>query len=49
MNGFKKFEILEHPSDTGLKVYAGTAEELFEICAEGMFSIICKLEKVKKS
>ncbi|MBM3705393.1 MAG: archease [Actinobacteria bacterium] len=49
MGSFKKYEILEHPSDVGLKVYAGTIGGLFEICAEGMFSIICRLEKVEKS
>ncbi len=41
------FEIIDHPSDTGIKVVAGTAEELFEIAAAGMFSLITRIEKVE--
>ncbi|MFC1513733.1 archease [candidate division KSB1 bacterium] len=36
----KKFEVLDHTADIGLEFSAGTIEELFEIAAIGMFSII---------
>jgi len=41
------FRIVDHPSDTGIIVRAETVERLFEICAKGMFSIICKIEDVR--
>ena len=40
------FKIIEHPADTGIEVYAANIEGLFEIAAEGMFSIICKTKGV---
>jgi SHS2 domain-containing protein len=40
------FNIIEHPADTGIEVYATNIEGLFEIAAEGMFSIICRTEGV---
>jgi SHS2 domain-containing protein len=40
------FKIIEHPADTGIEIYAANVEDLFEIAAEGMFSIICETEGV---
>ena len=40
------FEILDHPSDIGIRAAAETLERLFEICAAGMFSVMCRLENV---
>jgi SHS2 domain-containing protein len=41
------FEIVDHPSDTGIKAWAQSPEKLFEICARAMFSIICNVGNVK--
>jgi len=43
----RKFTIIEHLSDIGIRVYAGSLEELFENAALGMFSIMCDLKTVK--
>jgi SHS2 domain-containing protein len=40
------FTIIEHPSDTGIAVHALSVESLFEIAAEGMFSILCDTKSV---
>ena len=40
------FKIIEHPADTGIAVYAANIEGLFEIAADGMFSIICDTKSV---
>jgi SHS2 domain-containing protein len=40
------FKIIDHPADTGIEIYAANIEGLFEIAAEGMFSIICRTESV---
>jgi len=40
------FKIIEHSADTGIAVYALSIESLFEIAAEGMFSIICDTKSV---
>jgi SHS2 domain-containing protein len=40
------FKIIGHPSDTGIEIHAADIEGLFEIAAEGMFSIICRAESV---
>jgi SHS2 domain-containing protein len=40
------FKIIEHPADTGIEIYAASIESLFEIAAQGMFSIICRTESV---
>jgi SHS2 domain-containing protein len=40
------FKIIEHPADTGIAVYALSVEGLFQIAAEGMFSIICDTKSV---
>jgi len=41
-----RFKIIDHPADTGIEIYAASIESLFEIAAEGMFSIICRAESV---
>jgi SHS2 domain-containing protein len=43
----KKYTYIDHISDTGIKFYGSTLEELFESAAGGMFSIICDLRIVK--
>jgi SHS2 domain-containing protein len=40
------FKIIEHPADTGIEVNAANIEDLFEIAAEGMFSIMCMTKGV---
>ena len=43
----KRFELLSHTADIGIKVKAKTLEELFENAAFGMFSISADLPKIK--
>ena len=45
----KRFEIVEHTADIGVKAYGGTLKELFENTAFGMFNIIADLEGIKTS
>ena len=40
----KSIEHLDHTADLGLKVTAPTVEELFELCANGMFTLILSPE-----
>jgi SHS2 domain-containing protein len=40
------FKIIEHPADTGMAICASSIENLFEVAAEGMFSIICDTKSV---
>lgn len=49
MDKINDFTILEHPSDTGISACSKTLEGLFEACARGMFSIICKIDEVEKT
>ncbi|MDO8427584.1 MAG: archease [Candidatus Diapherotrites archaeon] len=42
-----KFKLLEHGADYGVQGTGKTTENAFEHCAEGMFSIIVDLKKVK--
>ncbi|MCS7232120.1 MAG: archease [Elusimicrobiota bacterium] len=48
----KKFKLIEHTADVGIKVSAKTLKELFENCAYGMYNIICEnfhnIEKKEK-
>jgi SHS2 domain-containing protein len=44
----KKYELIEHTADMGLKAYGGTLAEAFANAAYGMFSIIAELDKVKE-
>lgn len=43
----KKYELLEHTAEIGIKAYGENEKELFENLAEGMFSITADLENVK--
>ena len=43
----KPFEYLEHTADIGVRAYGRTAKEAFENAAQGMFSLITDLERVK--
>jgi SHS2 domain-containing protein len=45
---FKKYEVIDHLSDVKVRVYGTTIKELFENAAEGMFSLVTDLGKVKK-
>lgn len=47
-NNFKKFETLEYISDVKLKVYGKNIKEVFMNAAEGMFSLITDIKKIKK-
>jgi SHS2 domain-containing protein len=43
----KKFEYLEHLSDTGIRFFGDNIEELFENAARGMFSVISDLDSIR--
>jgi SHS2 domain-containing protein len=43
----KRFEYLEHLSDTGIRFYGKNHRELFENAALGMFSVISSIESVQ--
>jgi len=45
----KRYEIVDHTADIGIKVYGKSAEELFINAAYGMFEIIADLEGLKPS
>ncbi|MBM3707261.1 MAG: archease [Actinobacteria bacterium] len=47
MGMLKKFEIIDHPSDIGIRLVTESIEEFFEFSAWGMFSIMCDIERVK--
>ena len=44
----KKYELIEHTSDTGIEAYGGTLAEAFANAAAGMFYIIADTEDVKE-
>jgi SHS2 domain-containing protein len=43
----KRFELIEHTADIGLRAYGKSLEEAFANAAYGMFSIIAELDAVK--
>jgi len=47
MHNSTGFEIIDHPSDIGIRAAAETVEELFESAATGMFSLMTRIENVK--
>jgi SHS2 domain-containing protein len=49
MRNMKKFELIEHTADIGLKACGKTLAEAFANAAYGMFSIIADLEGVKEA
>ncbi len=44
-----KFQQIEHTADVGLKIFGASQKELFQNAAEGLFSIITNLSKVRNS
>jgi SHS2 domain-containing protein len=44
----KRFELIEHTADMGLKAYGKSLEEAFANAAYGMFSIIAGLHEVRE-
>jgi len=44
----KRYEIIEHTADIGLKVFAKTTGELFQNAALGMFYLIADCSKIAK-
>jgi SHS2 domain-containing protein len=47
MDNTPGFEIIDHPSDIGIRAAGRTAEELFEFAATGMFSLMTEIENIK--
>jgi len=43
----KRFELIEHTADAGIKAYGKTKEEMFKNAALGMFDIIANLKNIK--
>jgi len=43
----KRFEVIEHTADIGIKVHGNNVPELFENTALGMFSLLTDLKKIK--
>jgi SHS2 domain-containing protein len=44
----KRFELIEHTADAGLKAYGRTLAEAYANAAYGMFSIIAELDNVEE-
>ncbi len=44
----KRFEVIEHTADIGIRAYGNTLEEAFENAALGMFSLIADLSTVEE-
>jgi SHS2 domain-containing protein len=42
-----RYEEIEHTADVGIRAYGRTLDELFANAAEGMFSLIADLSKVR--
>ncbi len=42
-----RFEEIEHTADVGIRAYGATVDELFAAAAEGLFSLIADLSKVR--
>jgi len=45
----KRFELIEHTADIGLKAFGGTLAEAFANAAYGMFSIMAELDEVRET
>ena len=43
----KRYEQFPHTADIGLRVFGKDLKELFQNAAEALFSVICKIKKVK--
>jgi SHS2 domain-containing protein len=48
MRKIKRFELIEHTADMGLKAYGKNLSEAFANAAYGMFSIIAELDSIKE-
>jgi SHS2 domain-containing protein len=48
MRNIKRYELIEHTADMGLKAYGNNLAEVFANAAYGMFSIIAELDDVKE-
>lgn len=48
MRNMRRFELIEHTADIGIKAYGNNLEEAFANAAYGMFSIIAELNEVKE-
>lgn len=44
---YRRFELIEHTADVGIKAYGKTEEEMFKNAALGMLSIMADPKKVK--
>jgi SHS2 domain-containing protein len=44
----KKFEVVDHTADIGLKVWGKNFSQLLKNAACGMYSLICQVEQVEK-
>jgi SHS2 domain-containing protein len=44
---YKRFQIIEHTADAGIKAYGKTKEEMFKNAALGMFDIMANLKNIK--
>lgn len=42
----KRYKIIEHTADVGIKVYAEDIKQLFEMAALGMFDVITDIKKI---
>lgn len=42
-----RYEEIEHTADVGIRAYGKTLDELFAVAAEGMFSLITDLSRVR--
>ena len=48
MRNLKRFELIEHTADIGVRAYGKTLPEAFANAAYGMFSIMADLEEVRE-
>jgi SHS2 domain-containing protein len=48
MRNAKRFELIEHTADMGLKAYGKNLAEAFTNAAYGMFSIIAEMDEIKE-
>lgn len=44
----KRFEVIEHTADTGIRAFGKDLKEAFENAAYGMFSLVADLSKVQE-
>ena len=49
VNNMKKYELIDHTADIGLKAYGKTLSEAFENAAKGMFDIITDNSEIEST